>query len=574
MSDLLGVVVELHKDTGDSPGLPATGLNPWVRSVSWVGATHDPWDSVSLTLRLPMELLITSDGEGTRIRPVSGDWIVIRESRKGPLLALGYVDTANYAVSVEQSPNDAGDAADTVSLSDYQVSCIGWMDLLNRVQVLASATIKNRIGTIFSLQSWSEVIKALVMGATEDVGPSLSHFLYLVAQVKMPKSLGESLISNMVAVVHGIQSRNAYASVPDGMLEGAPRREAESIPGPTLNALQAVGGTEATSVTGLMVGAYGADPGMIEMFPTIEGGGDLSLGDDPVDTADIGKKVLLLRRNAARSRTTEALDSQPGDESSAANVRTANASLQRNLVLMYRMRPWRDVPLGTYKKYAKKWRMSTLGMFDGVTWNPEQAVTVKRSKVFSLALGIAENDKINAVTVGLPFAQDSAVRYYQSAGLPVQDKSSVIRHGLRLYQPNWPFLPDIDNGRLPKNFNYLAFMRTIALQAYQWHYDSSRFLSGVATVHFDPRLRHGEIVRVEVPEKLLPKHFKSDTMVGYAEKVEHTITVVGSTAMKRTTVSFVRGLYSEQFRSAPEVDIPRRGGREAPSAQGRRRREP
>jgi hypothetical protein len=229
-------------------------------------------------------------------------------------------------------------------------------------------------------------------------------------------------------------------------------------------------------------------------------------------------------------------------------------NLGKNPVIIYRMRPWRAEPLSDFvsKTVGRPDQVTlvsreggiveetrtqnalgsdnfNLDTFPGTTWRYDDAPRVDKSALIGLDFAVDDMNHANTVTVGLPTQADSPVRFMQRLGLPFYSDNAILTRGVRLYQPQWPFFPPVDNRSIgatsrsilggvvgvSRQSNMLRDMRTIALLAMQYMAGADRFENGSVLLEYSPQVRHGEPIRIGMP-KGVPGDSKE--LVGYVER--------------------------------------------------------
>lgn len=91
----------------------------------------------------------------------------------------------------------------------------------------------------------------------------------------------------------------------------------------------------------------------------------------------------------------------------------------------------------------------------------------------------------------------------------------------------------------------LGMLYAVGMQAFMFTQHADRFYSGKVLCAYRPDLRHGEIVKVKMPDDYL----RGPVLTAYAEGVESSVEVTDDgTIKRRTTVTFSRGLFDEAER--------------------------
>lgn len=565
------LAIELHSHYRDM-----RRVTDYVTAVSWSHAVEPPWGGIQLSLKIPRA--VWAD-----LLPRTGEWIVVRLG--GIAEAFGYVTQRNCGLVVQGSG--------AVATTPVSVMAIPWLSVLGKMALAITPGSETRIGTLMDLPFWQEAMTALYMTAEgmqssfgkdesgfrearslvrQDVGTALRELWPTVAQLVMPSSLGGELLGEGAQVVHDDATRKAFA----------PTRVVESVPGWGFTGLHAAM-PSSTSVLALIMGTFGADQGLVEIFPGLESPGvpanappllvpfiekyrDGALVDTP---SAFGKEDLSdLRVNAERRRQVAWASQQSRANGIDMPSKLASA-LGRVPVLLYRMRPWRNKPLSAQVASETAW-LSERGLeglanasiagdlidptlFEAVTWRPDDAPQIPVERVVAVHLTGSDDDAANVVTVGLPMAPDAPSKFWASMRLPIVQGSSpssadpVMARGARLYSPPWPFFHPPDS-----RYDSLELsMRTIAVQAAQWSMGGDRFERGSARLAFTRSGSNGVLLRHGQPVRLgMPGGAPGEELTAYVDSVTHTFSVGNRGAVTATTdVQFSRGLFDESRRS-------------------------
>lgn len=548
------VFVELHPGPRLFAPRGPIDITPICLSVSW-GEGVEQW--VPITIQPKTERY----RYGSEITPYPGDWIVVREHRDGPAVALGRV-TPTGGSSDSKGPG----MGRTLRLSS--ITAESWLSFLSRVSVYVGVGLQHSQGTMMTLAAWEPVVSALGKSLSTNVGTALEAIIRELLLVTLPPSLGSATLADSVAVVHDAVTSRQWT---DGS------RAIDSVPGPTVNGLNSLEPPNGTTILGIIQGTFGADPAMIEMFPTLETGGTgapavkaVSLRDDSPLSAAEEAEALASGSGSLRFRSSKrAVAAGPAvrrDADGGARLprvglsRRVQGPLGANLVLNYRMRPWRTEPLSVFKANILSDGRPVVPIFESVTWRNSDAQTVEQVPSFQWTYDDAST--VNAATASIPFDPDSPVRFFEQAGLPIVEQASastlIREEGLRLFQPHWPFLPPYDTLNEATQNNYLAYLRAVALQGFQFHYRSKRFFAGPATCAYDSRLRCGKVTRLALDTQLSA----TGAVYVYAETVRHVVQLAGPTRSRRTMIDYSRGLFDESLRSTnPAASALGRGAR-------------
>ena len=582
------IVVEVHPAAASARGV--TDIAGYLSDVQWSDSIEAPWGSASLTVLHSLRGAMSASIQGL---PQVGDWIVIRLSDGAPAEWWGRVIGASSGYDV--GPNAA------VMTKDGRINIEHWFATLQREQILAGSGIQRSAGTIFGPLDWSGIVAAVVAGFAAGIGSSMDAMIKVLARVAMPASLGGIVATNYTAaaeqvrakmtpdaafkalhqiqtqaggvntygtlghaitVAHNYPSALASCGVPRGARLGAPMREVDAIPASCLPSIGTLIGKPGGSVLDFITGTYSADPMMTELFPSLE---DFALTPTDAIAESVNLPGQGLKGIPVEGERNASAQQLPTSNTSPSPVGTASSRLGRNPVILYRMRPWRVMPLSEYAAQIKMPQTLDPFVFPGTTWNLARAVSIDLSDVESVDMGRTYDDFFTSVTIGLPSDPDSAARFFEEAGLPVMDLASVIQFGFRFYTITWPFFR-ADSSKLSGNYSttalrasnkrvtevqlrqqeeqaklngiYLAYLRSLAVFGFQVLYNADRFLSGTVNLcTFRPDVRHGEPFIFETP---------AGAINAYAVEVTHRFSrAVDGSLSRTTTVQFSRGLPEE-----------------------------
>lgn len=548
------VVVEVHDHERG-----VVEVQDRLKAISWSESVNPPWGGITLTLKPTRDNLRI-------LRPSPGDWIVVRLAPGAPAVAWGRVKPKRTGLRTV--------AGGVTATDPLVVEAESWLAFLGRVQLFVGIGIFQTAGTLFSPADW-ESLFSFVNPSLRGIGGALEQFVRSVPRVLLPPSLGgrtkvadatikgllglkndplvtmRGTLCHAIDVIHDYPSSIRLAGPPTaerrahGIAPSASTRAAEAVPGPNIHAMQNVTGLPETMVLDLMMGTFGADPNLVELFPSLEDAG--FAGGSPFGEIDVlgatGGGSGQIGSIAGRA----SLPVPPTIPATLANP-TAEA-LGRNPVLVFRMRPWRAMPLLEYvgARLGRPVTWVDPTIFQDVTWRTGEAQEVPADDVTSVSFAVSDEEEINAATVGLPNDPSSGFRFQERAGLPILSPQNILRDGLRLYQAHWPFFKPVGAWSLTENVTGLQHMFNVAATAYQFTFNGSRFVSGTVTGRWRPDLRHGRMVHIGLPPDLADDTRSGAGMYAYAETVTHRIeAVAGGRITKRTDVTFTRGLFDDE----------------------------
>lgn len=392
VNPLLGnLFVEVHTyDNG------RRDLTPWCQTATVSLSLSEPWTTIEFTLNLPWA--------SRNQAPRAGDWIVVRDL-SGGAKAWGMVDSA-------PSPGVEGGPSGIRASRPIQVRAVSWLALLRRALVFASpyalAGRSQSVGSFFDGEDWNSRIMTLAQTVINgDLGVTLAQTLKAVARLRLPPTLGGDTLANTVQVVRDTETARAA---------GLDRLLSAPVKGPRVLDTSSLY-PSSSNLLDFILGIFVPDRQLIEFWETLA---PLSL-------------------------------SESGDAQGLGAVPT----------LVYRLRPWQTEPLSIWLARDS----NTVGSGDSagpviasavaapdqaltaafgqVTWNPGlgSVLVVNDDGIDFPTPSRNDSERVNMVTVGLPTQSDSPVRFWNEAGLPFMDATSVERFGARLFQPNWPYFP-------------------------------------------------------------------------------------------------------------------------------------
>ena len=503
-----GLKLERHRH-----GATVADLTPYTLQVREIHGRMPPFGGLDVDLDVP--------AAEWALLPAPGDWLVLRDARTNVALQV-----ANVA-PVEPGLNVAGARVET---KVTQVSADTWFDYLERLNVYM--VDRATVGTLFSDEDYSQIIaEAGALGTNGKIGAVLARVLERLTNVLLPASLTGQTLGAGVRVVFDAETAERYAR----------GRVVEPIKGTNVRGLD-TGGLKGdwtgVSVLDLLLGTFWQARQMVELFPSIE-------------PQRRGAHVAWVPHGSGL-RLGSAVGAAPSGGSAweEAADRGGDMALGANLTLVYRIVPWRVRPLRDVVHVVGGGENRGLdpafdqNKFGGVTWHPESARVVTADEIVSIGNPVADSNRINAVTADMGASETHHYTLAAEAGLPIWDAESVRQHGLRLYNPSWPF-----DSAVGTRMSVNAVVRTVAAQAAQFMFGAERFMSGSATLnHLRRDIRQGEIVRFDL--------HRTKVLTAYVDRVQHVVTA--SAAIEgTTTVFFSRGLFDERLRDVQvSIDLP------------------
>ena len=530
----VSVLLYLGPGAADVDGFPLE-ITGFCKRISWTNSITAPYGGANLTLEMPVGHLLDF------VNPTMGMWVEIRSNDNvhKALVESGIpLKPDQQAVTPgTQQRFFVGEVVkiDTSYVVDQNtghrkailsVDCENWFYTLSRVNVWVSAGMTSSTPFQFRRNKhtgatefyhniritggnqWKAKVKSAPLqirtGTMFDIGDWMElQPKYLSSQP------GEQLdkMFNHVAISK-VGSRlgnrlNSFAEVEGG--SRASDRVADAVIGMNWRGVQSILPVHGNAALDIISGSVAADPMMVELFPYIDS--------------------------------------------------------SNNAKLLYRMKPWRTMPLQEYATRVDSTAFPIdANMWSRPTWNlmNERKATIPKEDVIAFRSSRNMDAAINAVTTKMAVACDTSIMFNLNYGLPYFNILTVESMGARTYCVDWPFI-DIrrqqDND--PKS-DFFTYVRTIAVQGYHFLVNGHRFITGSATVAFNLSVKHGSRVKFSgVPigrlaylgteatdvaaQSKLHKEFQS--VEAYVNSVTHNINIGQSGEVSaQTTIEYSRGL--------------------------------
>ena len=495
-----GLRLELHRHGHTT----AADLTSHALHVSEIHGRMPPWGGLDVTLDVP--------AAHWHLLPRPGDWLVLRDAA---------TLRAHQLAHVTKQPAGVAAAGPRVETKTTNIAAETWLDYLGRLPIYTTA--RDTLGTLFSTADMNHVHGLANALGDGSVGYVLDRLVRFLANVLLPESLTGQRLGDAVRVVYDARSASRFA-----------RREAEPIRG---THIQFNDGGLADDWAGaplldLLLGTFWRAREMVELFPSVE--------------ALVGTDSALPGTVDAWSVARATTDGAVGVLAPSLERSPLAALLGAHLALVYRVAPWRVRPLAeVVTTVGRSPDMALdLGIFGGPTWPTLPRRYVAADEVLVFDADLDESHRINAVTADVHRVGSHHDRLMQEVGLPIMDKASVARFGLRMYDPQW-FFSEATTQRASMETG----LRTVAAQAAQFMLGAERFHTGSVTLNRLRRdIRHGEAVRITL--------HPSKVMVAYVDRVQHVVSA-GPAVEGTTTVFFSRGLYDEALRDVQvEIELP------------------
>tara|TARA_R110002110_G_scaffold90057_5_gene234406 strand:+ start:214 stop:1899 length:1686 start_codon:yes stop_codon:yes gene_type:complete len=310
----------------------------------------------------------------------------------------------------------------------------------------------------------------------------------------------EAAVSAALQIATGLNSLSKIPVVWNKplALSFAPERAANMtpVPGWALNAWS--GGVPRGSIWSFINATFGADPNLVEMFPSLE-------------------------------------PAVPGSAGSLSVPGLGGASP----VLNYRMKPLLEAP--TPKG------ISTL-LFPSPNTFPSLRV-IQASDITSIDTVYDDAERINGWFVHTPYKPRSQMKLMGSWADPKFNTASANVHGLRYYEANWPFYPG--GGSLPTEGLYKESLSAVVEYAQAISANGEERPSGTMGLKYMPGVRAGHWYNAMFLDgRSLPGFYQM-----YADTVTHSVRVDKKTGVQsgRSSMSFIR---AKGAFDAPDVALP------------------
>ena len=565
-----GIPGPLHPIPGDwlvikyfVPNEHGSPLSSWEDAVGWA----ETGKSEILDIRGPLgtealELEFTDSGLAvTNTKPVG-------TQRSGPDSHDG--DQAINCFMGRVSRLTAGIKAQSgvggeIQVNSYAVFVDSWYDYLSSVQIALMLEDNINVGTLMSRMTyakhWANFAGKNIaqVNSANGLASLLSQLLKIAARVTLPKTLlGGAVLGDAIKVVGTPtsasketgqfirQSANQYNS--NWILKP---RVCEEILGWKWQGTD-TWNPQTSTIRDLIVGSFGADPNMIELFPTMEA----------TNNQFVTKRKTVFNQNGITfdpgTATAGADPSKPfnlaewnADDSDAQNQRGDELASTAGFVptLMYRMRPWRaeslkgflkrnkglkkpigkksdeqikqeaalanaSDPLAQAKKFTealvnaapakapvenipKAKYPPTFGRYGGDVEHEFSA-----DEIVSVDWGQTDNDLVTVTTIDMFNDTYGTLSFSSNMGLPYYSPSQVRKHGVRLFKLQWPFWSfasskEDTTGGL-QNAALIQYWQSLAQTAYQFTASMYLMVRGSAVLLYNPQINAGCCVALEL----------------------------------------------------------------------------
>jgi len=540
-----------------------TDITGYVTTVSFGSNVSAPWETISLTLALPLKdwqqlapgRSYKSGRGGYARSPEPGFWIVVRspnESTSGtewgdgwPAVAWGRA--ANLSMEVH--------AQEGQIVASVQIDCESWLSTMTKIRVPVTAG-DVAVAGFHPVKKWLQKIEGLFTAWVSDFPGSLLETVWgAVAELEVPTSLipGDAAkFADEVPVVWDRAQCARYAPLrlPQHMI----------VPGQAINA---VGSWLARGTIWSWISqTFSADPDTVELFPSLEypvSGGNEFGEFGAEDSGEFG-------RGAPVENPTTGLPL----------LTSLGAALGAQPVLIYRMKPFLFFPIDQVH-VTKQIRNMYEGLVDDsrlrlyaptpasevmaieesmetsysqepvdpgddltrTSWNRWEA-----SEITSFRASWNDASRINATYAHSWVTQGQEIELYGSLGTPIVNEEDIRKHGLRMHDAEWPFLAYTTKGSSESKPELISrgtlYQRITAMSELLWVLRSSTdaffWGTGDVTGKYRPWVRAGtwatgKFDYGEWDEEL--SEFPGWS--GYVDQVTHSLRVLPSGVISRST---------------------------------------
>jgi hypothetical protein len=476
----------------------AVEVTRFVTDAQWSVSIFAPWESASLTMRMREDQAaqVFLDRPYT---PVLGDWVSIHDDADA-LVFWGSVSRIGR--------RESADPSGALSIPFWSVTLESWFSALARHRIYVAPGLKNELQVtarayIIDSTTWGDLVSAWLTSFGFE-GPGS----FLASLWKTEVGLGFPLIGMRAPETLGAYLRLstggalAFSDVPivydpESALDKAVDRQGQMLPilGNSLASLQSArpGG----SVIDMVRNSFSGDANLIEMFPSLEVGGDGKL-----------RPALIYRLRPLLLEPLRRLGGEPEAQPLAAE---RTGLFQTPVSIKPGLNPTR-------------YELRRVYALNGWEWS--------------------EDSRINTVVVNSAFASNSP----QALGLvarPVVDGPDVARHGARMLEVDWPFVPRYQEDEakwqsflgaagVKPSTTVRDFLESLGELAATFNGRGEELISGSISVAFDPALKAGHWFTAQVGAGFW--------LTAYAQAMSHSLQVDNNgVSAGRTSITFIRG---------------------------------
>ena len=542
-----------------------TDVTPWVQAVTWTNAVASPWETIQLTLEIPIRYWsvvlpgtpIPGDErkgrQTTRRQPRTGFWVVVRTATGNGLKTVAWGRAATISVGMGVGTGKNPGTRKTVRTV---IMCTSWLSMLQNSRLMLSPGMPSEVeGFIYRLQNWGSVLSELMkVFGSKYPGTMLTALWKKVVRIWLPPTLGGEVafasdgstgadfatlpmtgggkplvIGEEIPVVHDADTARQFAP---GRID-----QTRPVVGWAINAIGSR--IPSGSLWDIFASTFVADPNLVEIFPSLE---DSDAGGMALPKTLGVQPVLIYRLKPYL------LD--PIDKDTAQRVAPGARTPSAETAGLF------QDPVSTVA--------SGLGGFDPAWYR------YTTDEVTSWRLRWEDSERVNASTVRTPVQPRSATAAHGILGTPIYDPDDIQKNGMRFYEADWPFFPtspaESDLSTLGDNLDALIEFGWVCVGA------SSEFANGELVGLYKPRLRAGHWLQFDLPtpdsdrEEGLPEDlavWPFYRLHGYIESVTHTVEIVdpkNRTVRARTSVTLARVSSGEDGNPVSPVPVRERVG--------------
>lgn len=181
------------------------------------------------------------------------------------------------------------------------------------------------------------------------------------------------------------------------------------------------------------------------------------------------------------------------------------------------------------------------GLFQDV---PTNKVSVFRSQdVYDMSLTWNDNDRVNCFHLQTPISNGSQMPRYGLIGEPIVDIEDAARHGLRLFEPSWPFFPRAENATM------LQYVDALIEYSAHIHNGRANLATGNIALRPRPGLRPGVWAAVELRA--------GTVLYCYVRSVSHSAQVdpESGRSTEHTNIQFTHGSFEADRPPTPKTSL-------------------
>ena len=623
------ITVEFHTWTDGAPQHRAgsVDVSRFVTNVTWTDSLKAPWTNIQLELKVPFRYIRDiipgrkvphgmNTGAGTNelqakgpvemdtrygYIPEPGFWVVVRNVQElvdrgvGPIgvaLALGRVHTIHFGMATT-----GGSGA--VITTPISITAESFLAFLGRSQLAFApqgSGVWGMEGFVYDIQNWGKNLDAMIKSVLSGhPGELLGKLWPEIVRIELPPSISDH-------------------SAPEN--EGTSSQEAGYKPGDTVHARSTIADLIPVVFDEVRAGVYA--PMRKGQVHAVVGGTKLpSMGALLPNQPSILQFFLTtFYANHEAVEFFSAMD-YPADSVKTRLTVLGEAMGGAQPAVFYRMKPWATSPINrstvlatsearSPEKAALMMTMPKAGIPEAANPTASPAGTGwyvwERGEVETASIGWSDNMRVNLVFGSWCFATTTDPAMYGLTGTPiVPDKTTIKRHGLRVYAMRWPFFPQgaeaaqaassalnaVGNaaaavantadilapagniaavvGGLAKGVAVVTHVASKVIDVKLTDYnnamiemawmmagDGQRWCSGSFSGLYKPQVKQGNWMTV---------NWADATLTGYIDSVSHSVRANpdGSGWHKATTVNFVRGTLRHQDTPSHQFRLETRG---------------